>query len=79
METTEIIRLVVVVIIGMTISLIAIRFYVFICDSIFGGVKRLFGFKKKKINWHTLEGTTEQKKVEPETTTDINSDINNRF
>lgn len=68
MDTLEIIKLVVIVIIGMTISLAAIHFWVFICDTIFGGIKRLFGFKKKKVNWHTLDGNTEQKKIHPEKT-----------
>ena len=55
------IKLFLIIIIIMSISLAAVHFWVFICDTIIGGIKRVFGFKKKKINWHTIDNDTIKK------------------
>lgn len=42
--------------VAMVLSFFATRSWVFLCDMVVGGIKRLFGFKKKNmINWHTLQ------------------------
>lgn len=75
MEIAEIVKLIIVVMVLMTILLAVAHFWVFICDTLFGGIKRLFGFKKKTINWHTLDETNVVKEEDMTTKThDVDDD-----
>lgn len=60
----EHVKLIAIILLLMTVSFVAIHFWVFICDCIIGGIKRLFGFSKKKerIHWHTLDEDKDMKK-----------------
>lgn len=50
---------------GMVVSFLAVRVWVFIVDTFFGGLKKLNPFRKKNtMTWHTLNETTERKKEE---------------
>lgn len=74
----EIIQIVGVLAVCCLISFIAMHFWVFICDCLIGGIKRLFGFNKKKtINWHTLD-KKEEKKTDVESK-ETETHVNERF
>ncbi|MEG0365509.1 MAG: hypothetical protein RR585_01645 [Coprobacillus sp.] len=53
----DIFYLVIMILGGMTLSLIAIYVWVGMWDGIIAVIKRIFRInKKQKVNWHTLEG-----------------------
>ncbi|MEG0275593.1 MAG: hypothetical protein RR630_01045 [Coprobacillus sp.] len=56
----DIVGIMIVLGVCILISFIAMHFWVFICDNIIGGLKRLFHIgKKENINWHSLDEKTE--------------------
>ena len=56
----DIIRIIIALGVAILVSFIAMHSWVFICDFIIGGIKKIFRIEKKEnINWHSLDNTCE--------------------